>query len=245
MKVRASIKAGLKPLRLAFRSRLPTSADQSLAPEPEAPLDVDFVAYAEDCVLSGRIALAADRLSDLINSHEQLELINVLVEDLTGGQVFEVRELAVKREEILVVHVTGPRGRRDRRRRTRQHPIVAKVGPYEVHGYIHALPGSDPIAGIRRRRPMVPLTDAVIEYFVGHQSVRRRVSTLLFNRELADWIVEGNDEEDPLERFVMPPGEGPLVKDFTGQILGRASSDEVDGSDSDQLAAEPDVAGAA
>ena len=41
-----------------------------------------------------------------------------------------------------------------------------KVGPYEVQGFLHGLPGADPVASIRRRKPMIPLTDARIEYVV-------------------------------------------------------------------------------
>ena len=67
---------------------------------------------------------------------------------------------------------------------------------------------------------MVALTDGVIEYSVGAEPIRRRVGALLFNRELASWIVEGTDETDPLDAFVVPPEEGPLVKDFTGDVLG-------------------------
>jgi hypothetical protein len=243
MAIRASIRAGLEPLRLAFRPRPPAAAPREPGPAPDAPLEVEFVAYAEDRVLSGRVQLAAGRLSDLINAHERFELINVLVEDLTDGQAIEIRELAIERDELLIVHATGPRGRRDQRQRTRQHPIVAKLGPYEVRGYVHTLPGSDPIASLRRRRPMVALTEAVVEYFIGEQSIRRHVSTLLFNRQLADWIVEGVDEDDPLDAFQLPVEEGPLVKDFTGQVLGR--TDEAAATHPAAAAPPSDVAGAA
>lgn len=222
MALRDSIAAGLaKPLRLVFRVRPPVLTDPPLPDVEDRTPEVEFVAYAEDCILSGQVELAADRLSDLINTHEELELIDVLVADLNDGRAFEVHELAIRRDEILVVHAGGPRGRADRRQRTRQHPIVAKLGPYTVRGYIHALPGSDPIASLRHRRPMVALTDASLEYFVGRDEIRRRVATVLINRQLADWIVEGDDPEEDLSRFDPPvEGQGPLVKDFTGDVLG-------------------------
>jgi hypothetical protein len=112
--------------RLAFRPR-------ANAPEPSpaaGPPEIDFVAYAEDCVLSGRVRLAADRLSDLVNDHEQVELVDVLVTDLVGSEPIAVHEVAIGRSDILVLHATGPRGRTERRSRTRQMPIVATVGPY-------------------------------------------------------------------------------------------------------------------
>ena len=222
MALRDSLAAGLaKPLRLVFRGQPPVVTEPALPDVQEPSPEVEFVAYAEDCILSGQVELAADRLSDLINAHEELELIDVLVADLTDGHAFEVHQLAVRRDEILVVHATGPRGRADRRQRTRQHPIVAKLGPYTVRGYVHALPGSDPIASLRHRRPMVALTDASLEYFVGREEIRRRVATVLINRQLADWIVEGEDLADDLSRFDPPvAGQGPLTKDFTGDVLG-------------------------
>ncbi len=214
-----------KPLRLAFRQSAPAVVAATTPAAEDAAAEVEFVAYAEDCILSGQVQLSADRLSDLVNEHEEIELIDVLVADLTGGQAVEVRQLLIRRDEILVLHATGPRGRTDRRHRTRQHPIAAKLGPYLVRGYIHALPGSDPIAGLRHRKPIIALTDVVIEYSVGNEAIRRRVSTVLINRELADWIVDGDEGVDELAQFEMSvDGTGLLLKDFTGDVLGWAGA---------------------
>ena len=218
---RSRIVTGLtRPLRLVFRPSQPGPGSAPVEPLDERPTEIEFVAYAEDCILSGHVQLAADRLSDLVNDHEELDLIDVLVTDLVGGEGIEVHQLLIRRDEILLLHATGPRGRADRRHRTRQHPVVVKLGPYEVRGYIHALPGSDPIAGLRRRRPIVALTDAVVEYSVGREQVRRRVSTVLVNRELADWIVDGTDDEEVAGLEMPVDSSGSLVKDFTGEVLG-------------------------
>ena len=45
---------------------------------------VDFVAYADDYTLSGRIRLRSDRLTDMLNDHEELQLVDVLVQSLGG-----------------------------------------------------------------------------------------------------------------------------------------------------------------
>lgn len=124
---------------------------------------VEFVAYAEDCLLSGYVDLAADRLTDLLNEHQEFELVDVFVQDLAGAGT-QMATVTVERDELLMVHAVGPRGDRGRRTRTRQHPVAIQIGPYHVRGYLHALPGSDPISSFRRRRPMVPITDAWIEY---------------------------------------------------------------------------------
>ena len=207
------------PFRLVFRRSADLTAAE-VAPAPVAAIrEIEFVGYAEDCTLSGRVALDAERLSDLLNQHDRFELVDVLVAPLDGGRAYELREMLVERDEIMLVHAMGPRGNAGRRQRTRQSPIVVKSGPYEVHGYVHALPGSDPIASLRRRRPMIALTEAVIRYSVGRDRLERRVGTVIVNRETTDWIVEGQDEEVPT--LDMPPDTGgPLLKDFTGQLHG-------------------------
>jgi hypothetical protein len=115
-------------LRLAFR-RQPTLA--LVAPESPGPQppEIEFVAYAEDCTLSGHLRLAAERLTDLLNDHDEVELTHVVVEDLVGGHAVEVDELVVERDELLLVHASGPRGNASRRVRTTPHRISAKADP--------------------------------------------------------------------------------------------------------------------
>jgi hypothetical protein len=170
------------------------------------------------------LSLSAERLSDLLNGQETFELFDVLVEDLTGTDPMEAGEVDVARDEILLVHAGGPRGNPGRRQRTRQHPIVVKIGLYEVRGYVHALPGSDPLASLRRRKPMVALTDAVIEFVVASAPQVRRASVVIVNRDAVDWIVEGHDAE-----VVMPEmpvdSSGLLLKDFTGDVHDLSGAD--------------------
>jgi hypothetical protein len=207
-------------IRLAFGRPATTDADTPVLP-PAAPIvpEIHMIAYAADCVLSGHVRLSAERLSDLLNDNEEFELIDVMVSDLEGSHAVELRNVVVHRDELLLVQASGPRGNAQRRQRTRQHPIVAKTGPYEVRGYIHAIPGSDPIASLRRRKPMVAMTDAVIEYTIGRTRHERRAGVVILNRECLDWVVEGVDEE--VASVDIPAGEaGPLLKDFTGELLG-------------------------
>lgn len=106
--------------------------------------DVDIVAFADDSVLSGRIRLAADRVSDTLNASRQFWVTNGLLEDLADGHSLEVPGLLLRRDEIFVVQADGPRGNIARRRRMCQFPVLAKAGPYEVFGYVHVLPGTPP-----------------------------------------------------------------------------------------------------
>ena len=211
-------------LRVAFGVGTPadlgTGADQAAAWN-ENPI-VEFVAYGEDCLLSGRIRLGEERLSDMLNQHDEDELLDVLVERLDGLEAAETQRVVIHRDELLLVHATGPRGSQARRTRMRLHPIAMQIGPYHVRGYLHALPGTDPLLAIRRRKPMVPLTDAWIELAVGGVRQRRQVGSLVVNREQIDWVASAEDGDIELPGMPEMPvaaGQGPLVKDFTGQIL--------------------------
>ena len=155
---------------------------------------VDFVAYAVDCVLYGRVRLAAERLTDMLNTHDDFDLVDVMVERLDWHVAIEVKEVLVRRDELLLVHATGPRGNLGRRTRTREHPLAVRIGPYDVRGSLHASPGHDPLMTIIRRKPMVPMTDAWIEYLSGGERRRRRVGALIVNREQIDTVAHAVDE---------------------------------------------------
>lgn len=189
-------------------------------PAQAPPPEYEFIAYAEDCLLVGNIRLDAARLTDLLNDHEEYELVDVQVVEIGVDRALDVSTVVVARDEVLLVHATGPRGNRERRTRTRQHPVAMQLGPYHVRGYLHALPGSDPIASFRHRKPMVPLTEAWVEYQDGGVRQRRRVATLVVNRHQVDWIVEAIDEEVEMPDIPLRAEKGTLAKDFTGQVFG-------------------------
>ncbi len=189
------------------------------------PPEIEFIGYAEDCLLMGHIRLDAKRLTDLLNDHDEYQLVDVQLQSLADAGGFEVKDVVVGREELLMVHAVGPRGDRGRRLRTRQHPLAMQVGPYHVRGYLHSLPGSDPVSSFRHRKPMVPLTDAWIEYEQGSVRQRRRVATLVVNRHQVDWVVEALDDEVEMPDLPLHFEKGPLLKDFTGHILGGPTAD--------------------
>ena len=175
---------------------------------------LDFVAYAADCVLHGRVRLAAERLTDMLNGHDEFDLVDVMVERLDGQGAIEVKEIVVRRDELLLVHATGPRGNQERRTRTREHPLAIRVGPYDVRGNLHAFPGHDPLVTIRRRKVMVPITDAWIEYHAGGERRRRRVGGLVVNRGQVDTITHAVDEWVELPDVHVPADEHPAVRDL-------------------------------
>ena len=114
---------------------------------PETPDIVAFVAYGADCVLSGRTTLDGDRLSDMLNDHDEYALIGVTVERFDGGPTLAVDDVVVSRDEIWMVHAGLHAGRSDdgpaRRRSTsrsdgslpgsRLHPRSSRVGRARGH----------------------------------------------------------------------------------------------------------------
>lgn len=176
--------------RLPRRIRLGFSS----GPDPEAPAtaapdQVEFVAYGEDCILSGRAVLDADRLSDMLNEHDEYLVSGLAVQRFDEEAPFELDdEIAIPRDEIYLVHATGPRGDAARRHRTMPQHLAIKMGPYRVRGFFHALPGADPVVAFRRRKAMVPLTDSRIEYTFHGEHRETQVDTVIVNREQIDWV---------------------------------------------------------
>ena len=171
-------------LRLGFSSGAaednPSATDVAL---------VDFVAYGEDCILSGRAVLDADRLSDMLNAHNEYLLSGLSVERFDGATPFQLEdEIAIPRDELYLVHASGPRGDAARRHRTTPQHLAIKMGPYQVRGFFHSLPGADPVVAFRRRKAMVPLTDARIEFTLHGERREAKVETLIVNREQIDWV---------------------------------------------------------
>jgi hypothetical protein len=181
-------------LRVAFAKpdeSAGATPDPGVAQDPAAglPGELDFVAYAEDCKLSGRTVLDGGRLSDMLNDNDEYALVGVTVERFEDGLPIEVEEIVVARDELYLVHASGPRGDVARRHHTTPLYVAIKTGPYEVRGFFHALPGTDPVAAIRRRKAMVPLTNARVAYVHGGQLEEVHFETLIVNREQADWVM--------------------------------------------------------
>jgi hypothetical protein len=179
-------------LRLVFGAARAGSADGEGAGASRAEWPwVQFVAFTEHRRISGRIQLDGDRLSDTLNGHLEYQLCDVLVEDLADGHCVHADEVVLAQDELLAVLTDGPRGDPARRIRTLAHEVTFKSGPYLIRGNLHAAPGIDPLASARRRRPMIPLSDAWIEFRAGDASMGSVIGTVVVNRATADWVQAG------------------------------------------------------
>ena len=182
-------------------------------------------AFAADCRVYGDVDLGEGRLTDLLNEVAELRIGNAHLESLVDGHVAESEDLVVSRDELYAVVAGEPRGSVARRLHTHASKIVAELGPYHVTGSIHGTAASNPLAGVLRRAPWVPLTDAVITYPKGAHTVSEKFPTLLINRAHASSIRAAVDEATPHLPWEGP--QTPLVKsagtlDLTNSVLDGA-----------------------
>jgi len=181
-------------LRLAFVPDRPIAEDASLETPDEAPL-IEFFAFTDDCALAGLIRLSAERLTDLLNDADEIELLDVVIESVRTGQVGRAERLSVPRSELVAVKAQPPRGNPARRRPTRQHAIAFGSGRYILHGHLHTRPGADPLVDVGRRAPIIPLTEATVRYSVEGERRCDEATVLLVNRERAEWLQLASEEE--------------------------------------------------
>jgi hypothetical protein len=180
-------------LRAPLRVFLPDAP-----PDPPSAHVVRLTLYTCDSLAFGHLPLSAGRVTDLMNEHDVLEFVDTYLQNIAGGHGLGLRAAVIAREEICAVGVTGPRSDPKRRTRTLATPVELRVGPYDVRGNIHAVPGSDMIASFRSRLAMVPLTEATIEWDAPDGRRTARWGTVVVNRLLVDWIA-------PATRDVSPP----------------------------------------
>ena len=204
--------------RLRLVMRQPASDAGDAGVDGEALPEIAFVAYTSDERLSGRVRLEASRLSDMLNDHDEYLLVEALAERLPKGGSLVVSEILVRRGELPLVHAFGPRGDRTQRIPTQRHRIVLRAGRYLVSGRLHSGHGEDPLASLRARRPMVPLTDATIEFRRGTEVIQEPTGTIVVNREHVDWVREGLPQPDgaevpwvPARRVVHEEHGGPSI----------------------------------
>jgi len=143
---------------------------------------ISLVAYAEDCLVQSELELDESRLSDHLNSIDQLVLDHVTLTDLATGEAVAATGFALQVEELLAVEASGWRGPREKRIRTREQRTELAIGPYRVLGRLHATPGADAVASLRVRPMMVPLTETTIAFTLNGTTVIRDVPTLIVNR---------------------------------------------------------------
>ena len=163
-------------------------------------VQIDFLGFAGDCLVSGHLRLRAARLTDQLNAEPIVELEDVVLDGLDGNRV-TAPAFAIARTELCAVVGSGPRGGERLRIPTDQRRLQAQIGPYVVLGRYHGPLGATSLQSFTERDPMVPLTDATIAYLVGGILEVTDAPTLIVNRELATWYREADEATDDASPF--------------------------------------------
>lgn len=178
---------------------------------------VEFLGFAGDCVIDGRITMFGDRLTDFLNGQERFQLHTVEFESLEDGHRLAVDSVSVLRDDLLAVAGTGPRGSGRQRVRLSETRMELSIGPYVILGRLHSPPGLDAVKSVLQREPMIPLTGATMAYSVAGRVVARDVGTIIVNRLLVEWIAATSDEASLFpEATVRSPFTMRLRRDVSG-----------------------------
>jgi hypothetical protein len=181
-------------------------------------MQIPFSAYAEDCTVSGELAIRADRLSDFLASTEAFEVASPSFRAHDDGRTVTAESCTVEREDFSLVLATGPRGRQERRLWTRQHPVRLRVGPYVVIGYLHSPPTIDPFR-TTDRRPIVALTSSIVGYAVAGETVWTEAEAVLVNTAKIDHLEPASAEDIGLaKQLELQTAVDPGAKDMTGAL---------------------------
>jgi hypothetical protein len=148
---------------------------------------IEFMAFADDCVIKAKLVLEADRLSDLFAQSADFEIQDVVVTALDDARTLTTSAVKTSRHDFAAIAAAGPRGNSARRLRTRLHPVRTRVGPYDILGYLHTPPSAHRFSGAVRRS-VVPLTSARVRYRVGFQDVEQMFDALLLNGDRIGWL---------------------------------------------------------
>ena len=90
-------------------------------------MDIEFTGFAGDCIVKGRFALEAKRLTDQLNAVQVVPLEDVVLDGLDGHRV-TAPTFQIDRTELCAVVGRGPRGRRALRIATERRRLRVQVG---------------------------------------------------------------------------------------------------------------------
>ncbi|HET9852078.1 MAG TPA: hypothetical protein VFP56_06185 [Candidatus Limnocylindrales bacterium] len=178
-------------------------------------MQIPFSAYADDCTVSGELALRTDRLSDFLASTTEFEIASPEFRALDDGRTVSAESCEIERDDLCLVLATGPRGRAERRLWTRQHPVRLRVGPYVVIGYLHSPPTIDPFR-TTDRRAIVALTSSLVGLPEGDGTTWVEAAAVLVNTSKIDHLETASEEDIGLARSLETPAAAdPAAKDMT------------------------------
>ncbi len=178
---------------------------------------IDFMGFAADCTVTGKMTMFGERLTDFLNGQERFRVHHLECESLADGHRVGLDSISLERSDLLAVVATGPRGNEKQRVDLEANRLQVSIGPYLILGRIHVKRGADPVASVLKRDPMIPLTQATIAYEVAGAIVAHDMPTIIINRMLVDWISAAADAGAYFPEIpVRSPFGVRVAKDFTG-----------------------------
>src|SRR4029079_8336036 len=117
---------------------------------------IDFVGFAGDWPVSGKMTMFGDRLTDFLNGQERFRIHHVECESLEDGHKVAIDSVSVVRDGLLAVVATGPRGAEKQRVELQTNRLQISIGPYIILGRLHTKPGTDAMARLLKTRHMHP-----------------------------------------------------------------------------------------
>jgi len=188
-------------------------------------MPIDFLAFTSDRRISGRIMLADDRLSDMLNAVARLVIRDAQVEELNDDRSPRPADVTIAVGEMLVVVGSGPRGNEHLRKRWLKRRASLGIGRFAVEGDLGypsdtpLIESTDPAVVLATRDLLVPLTDAEVTYDRLGTPVTETFPTVLVNRARATWIdLQSTAFVDEAAGDVPEPGRTRYVKDFTNSV---------------------------
>ena len=161
---------------------------------------IEFAGFTADYRITGRLPLADDRLSDMLNSVARVVIRGAVTEAMDNGYT-ESGDVLVDCGDLCVVAASGRRGIESRRRRTSTRRIQAGLGRYVVEGDLHlpvAVGRPAPTGTVEElmsgRDLLVPLTNATLTFDRAGRSTAENPETLLVNRSRIEWLEAAGDD---------------------------------------------------
>ncbi len=178
---------------------------------------IDFAAFAGDCTITGKMTMFGERLTDFLNGQERFRVHHVVLESLEDGHKVAIDSISLERADLLAVVATGPRGAQKQRVELQTNRLQVSIGPYLILGRLHTKAGTDAMASVLRRDPMVPFTTATIAYEQAGTFTTRDVGAIIVNRTLVEWISPTTEAATVFpDVTIRSPFAARMLKDFTG-----------------------------
>ena len=90
---------------------------------------IDFLGFAGDCTITGKMTMFGERLSDFMNGQERFRVHHVVLESLEDGHKVAVDSVSIVRDDLYAVVATGPRGAEKQRVAVQPNRLQISTAP--------------------------------------------------------------------------------------------------------------------